>query len=33
MIKKCIGCGSILQSNDKSKIGYTQNIDIVLCER
>ena len=33
MIKKCIGCGSILQSNDKSKIGYTQNIDRVLCER
>ena len=33
MIKKCIGCGSVLQSTDKKMIGYTENIDRVLCER
>lgn len=33
MNKKCIGCGSILQNNDKAKEGYIENIDNNLCER
>lgn len=33
MIKKCAGCGSLLQSTDKTMIGYTENIDRLLCER
>lgn len=33
MIKKCIGCGSILQSTKKNSIGYTESINNSLCER
>jgi 30S ribosome assembly GTPase len=33
MIKKCSGCGSLLQSSDIEKDGYTKNIDNILCER
>ena len=36
MIKKCIGCGSILQCDDKTKIGYIKKDKIEtanLCER
>ena len=36
MIKKCIGCGSLLQTDDVSKDGYVrkENYDIsTLCER
>ena len=32
-MKKCIGCGTVLQYSDKSKLGYTENSDNVLCER
>ena len=32
-MNKCIGCGSILQTEDSNKQGYTKNIDNVLCER
>ena len=32
-MNKCIGCGSILQSDDNNKIGYTTNINNRLCER
>lgn len=33
MIKKCIGCGSILQNNDSNKIGYISDTNKPLCER
>lgn len=36
MIKKCIGCGSILQTDDKNKVGYIREdkiVDSSLCER
>ena len=33
MIKKCSGCGSILQSKDESLIGYTPVKDSKLCQR
>jgi len=33
MTKKCIGCGSNLQTNDVNKVGYIQDIDKTLCER
>jgi 30S ribosome assembly GTPase len=33
MIKKCIGCGSLLQSSDIEKEGFTKNTDNILCER
>lgn len=33
MNKKCIGCGSILQSKDVNKEGYIKDIDNNLCER
>lgn len=33
MNKKCIGCGSILQSKDINKEGYIKDIDNNLCER
>ncbi len=32
-MSKCIGCGIELQNNDKTKIGYTTNIEKSLCER
>lgn len=32
-MNRCVGCGSLLQSNDKEKEGYTQNISNTLCER
>ena len=31
MIKKCTGCGIILQTEDINKEGYTENIDNELC--
>lgn len=33
MIKKCIGCGFLLQDTDKEKIGYTPNIKNEYCMR
>ena len=30
---RCIGCGAILQSDDKLKDGYTSNLQNKLCER
>lgn len=32
-MNKCIGCGSILQTEDNSKQGYTKDINNTLCER
>ena len=32
-MSKCIGCGIELQNNDKAKLGYTTNIEKLLCER
>ncbi len=32
-MNKCIGCGSLLQSDDVEKEGYTQDINHALCER
>lgn len=33
MIKKCIGCGSILQNQDSNQIGYVSDLEKDLCER
>ena len=33
MIKKCKGCGVVLQSDDINKIGYTPNINNKICQR
>lgn len=33
MIKKCVGCGSILQDKDSNKIGYTPKMDSKYCQR
>lgn len=33
MIKKCMGCGVILQDIDMNKEGYTQDIENEICER
>lgn len=33
MIKKCPGCGSVIQYTDKEKIGYSPKKDAKLCER
>jgi len=33
MIKKCIGCGLELQTEDKTKLGYTPDIKNVYCMR
>jgi hypothetical protein len=32
-MSRCIGCGVILQNEDKNLIGYTSNLDNDLCER
>lgn len=32
-MSKCLGCGSVLQSNNIDEIGYTKNINNELCER
>lgn len=32
-MNKCLGCGSLLQSNNIDEIGYTKNINNNLCER
>ncbi len=32
-MNKCTGCGVELQNNDKTKLGYTTNIEKSLCER
>lgn len=32
-MSKCTGCGIELQNTDKSKLGYTNNIEKSLCER
>lgn len=32
-MNKCIGCGSVLQSEDSNIQGYTKNINNELCER
>lgn len=33
MNKKCQGCGVTLQNIDNNKIGYTDNLDFLLCKR
>lgn len=33
MIKKCSGCGVVLQTESSELLGYTRNIDRELCER
>lgn len=33
MIKKCIGCGCLLQDKDKNSLGYIFDINQELCER
>ena len=33
MIKKCKGCGVVLQSDNINKIGYTPNINNKICQR
>ncbi len=33
MLKKCIGCGITLQNDDKTKLGYTPELNNDLCER
>ncbi len=32
-MNKCIGCGILLQTEDKDSLGYTTNIDNLYCER
>ena len=32
-MKKCTGCGALLQSEDPKKIGYTPKSDATLCQR
>ena len=32
-MKKCIGCGITLQKDNKSSLGYTENLENNLCER
>lgn len=32
-MNKCSGCGVVLQSDDKDKLGYTRNLNNSLCER
>ena len=32
-MNRCVGCGSLLQSHDKEKEGYTKDISNTLCER
>ena len=32
-MSKCLGCGIELQNQDKTKLGYTTNIEKALCER
>ena len=32
-MKKCIGCGSILQNEDSNKLGYTPNLNQDYCQR
>ena len=33
MIKKCIGCGVTLQTNNENEHGYVDNIEKEICER
>ena len=33
MIKKCLGCGVILQTKEIETEGYVDNIDKDICER
>ena len=33
MIKKCIGCGSVLQDSHPDEIGYVTDLEKELCER
>ena len=33
MIKKCLGCGINLQTKDKEKEGYTEDLNNEICER
>lgn len=32
-MKKCNGCGSVLQDSDNSKVGYSPNLENDLCQR
>ncbi len=32
-MRKCLGCGAVLQSEDANKIGYTPKSDAVICQR
>ncbi len=33
MIKKCIGCGAVLQDHDEKELGYVSNINNPICKR
>ncbi len=33
MIKRCTGCGAVLQQDDKEHIGYTKDLSLDQCER
>ena len=33
MNKKCIGCGTLLQDENKEKEGYVDNLEKDLCQR
>lgn len=33
MIKKCVGCGAVLQTTNPKDIGYIRNNNDILCER
>lgn len=33
MIKKCDGCGVLLQNDNKEEVGYTKSLEKYLCER
>ena len=33
MIKKCLGCGAQLQTDNIGEVGFTRNLEQDLCER
>ena len=33
MIKKCKGCGILLQTDNQNKLGYTKDYNNELCDR
>ncbi len=32
-MNRCIGCGSVLQSDNKDNLGYVKDVSMELCER